>query len=148
MLKSILIGTGLLVLTVGIHAVGSNFWIEFVMRRYADRDGTWRGRDTLPILMGTAMMLLLLHFVEVMVWALTYLSLPADANFDSFEQAVYFSLVTFTTLGYGDITLGPEWRVLSGLEAMNGILLFGWTTALLFVVVQRNWRVRHHGGGG
>jgi hypothetical protein len=47
-------------------------------------------------------------------------------------------------LGYGGITLDPEWRVLSGLEAMNGILLFGWSTALLFAVVQRSWKLSHH----
>ena len=119
MLKSILIGTVLLTVTVAIHAVGSSYWIEFLVRRYTDHEGNWRGRDTLPILMATAMVLLLLHFVEVSIWALTYLSLPAIAQLRTLEQAVYFSLVTFTTLGYGDITLGPEWRVLSGLEAMN-----------------------------
>jgi len=49
-------------------------------------------------------------------------------------------VVTFTTLGYGDITLPEqEWRMLSGIEALNGILLVGWTTAFLFAVVQRSW---------
>ena len=50
---------------------------------------------------------------------------------------MYVSLVTFTTLGYGDITLDLRWRWLSGIEAMNGILLFGWTTATLFWIVQK-----------
>ena len=94
--------------------------------------------------MGAALVLLLLHFVEVTIWALSYLGLPAISRLESLEQAVYFSLVTFTDLGYGCITLDPEWRVLSGLEAMNGILLFGWSTALLFAVVQRSWKLSHH----
>jgi hypothetical protein len=47
--------------------------------------------------------------------------------------------VTFTTLGYGDITLNSEWRVLSGFEAINGILLVGWTTAFLYAVIRRTW---------
>jgi hypothetical protein len=52
------------------------------------------------------------------------------------------------TLGYGDITLiDNEWRVLSGVEALNGILLVGWTTALLFTVFQRSWRGLTHGHG-
>jgi hypothetical protein len=58
----------------------------------------------------------------------------------TFEEAVYFSVVTFTTLGYGDITLADhQWRLLSGAEALNGVLLVGWSTALLFAVVQRCW---------
>lgn len=82
-----------------------------------------------------------LHVIEFHLWALTYmLVLPGD-TLDNYEKAVYFSFVTFTTLGYGDVTLSTQdWRVLSGVEAMNGILLAGWSTALLFVVVQRSWR--------
>ena len=57
-----------------------------------------------------------------------------------FETALYFSFVTFTTLGYGDITLSEGWRLLSGIEALNGLLLVGWTTALLFAIVQRGWQ--------
>ena len=57
-----------------------------------------------------------------------------------FEAAIYFSFVTFTTLGYGDLTLSDGWRLLSGIEALNGILLDGWSTAVLFAVVQRIWQ--------
>ena len=88
-------------------------------------------------------MLLVLHLTEALIWAVVYLILPDTPNISTFEEAVYFSLVTFTTLGYGDITLGPEWRLLSGAEAVNGILLAGWSTALLFTVVQRSWRMGH-----
>ena len=78
----------------------------------------------------TALVLMMLHVVEVLLWALAYLLfLPGD-HLDSFEKAAYFSVVTFTTLGYGDITLVEhEWRLLSGIEALDGILLVGWTTA-------------------
>ena len=54
-----------------------------------------------------------------------------------FRDALYFSLVTYTTLGYGDVTLNAEWRVLAAFEAVNGIIMFGWTTALIVAVVQR-----------
>ncbi len=53
------------------------------------------------------------------------------------EPAVYFSLVTFTTLGYGDITLGEDWRILSALCAANGLLLFGFSTAFLVELMRR-----------
>jgi voltage-gated potassium channel Kch len=55
----------------------------------------------------------------------------------SFEEALYFSTVTFTTVGYGDIVPGREWRQLATFEAINGWLIFGWTTALIIAVIQR-----------
>jgi hypothetical protein len=57
--------------------------------------------------------------------------------FSALEPALYFSTVTFATLGYGDITLNESWRLLASFEAANGIIMFGWTTALIFAVVQR-----------
>ena len=60
-----------------------------------------------------------------------------DGELQSLDTAFYFSGVTFTTLGYDDITLSTDWRKLSGLQAIDGILLFGWTTAFLSAVLQR-----------
>ena len=94
----------------------------------------------------TAVVLLTLHLIEVVVWALAYMMVLPDQPFESLEKAVYFSVVTFATLGYGDITLiDHEWRILSGIEALNGVLLVGWTTALLFAVFQRCWKGLTHG---
>lgn len=78
--------------------------------------------------------------VEVWLWSLLYL---ATGALQSLETAVYFSTTTFSTLGYGDIVLGPQWRLLSSFEAVNGIILFGWTTALVFQVVQRAYSHDH-----
>ena len=63
--------------------------------------------------------------------------LPGVEELTTWEDAIYFSIVTFTTLGYGDITISGGWRLLSGIEAMSGILLFGWSAALLFALVQQ-----------
>jgi voltage-gated potassium channel Kch len=52
------------------------------------------------------------------------------------NEAIYFSLVTFTTLGYGELTLSESWRVMSAFEATNGVTMFGWTTALIIAVEQ------------
>ena len=76
--------------------------------------------------------LFLATILEVWSWATLYLALGV---FGSIEEATYFSTVTFTTLGYGDITL-DDWRLLSSFEAANGLLMFGWSTALVFVAVQ------------
>jgi hypothetical protein len=82
--------------------------------------------------------IVLLMFVtsvlEVLAWAAAYLALNA---IEGFEQAVYFSMVTFTTLGYGDVLLDEHWRLLASFEAANGILMFGWSTAIVMAAVHR-----------
>lgn len=140
MLEVTLIGIVVVAITVVIHAIGTTHWIRYVTHRFAGHDGQWKKRALMPVLTSTAIFLLTLHIVEVMLWAVVYMLFLPAGELQSFEEAVYFSVVTFTTLGYGDITLGPEWRILSGIEALDGILLVGWTTALLFAVVQRSWK--------
>ena len=73
-------------------------------------------------------------------WALNYVYLGA---IEGFEEAMYFSTVTYTTLGYGDITLDPQWRVLSAFQAANGVIIAGWSTALVIAVVQQIYNARH-----
>jgi len=100
----------------------------------------WSARRAMAILVSSAIIVVALHAIEIMVWAAAYqMILPAD-ELATFEEAVYFSFVTFTTLGYGDITLSEGYRLLSGIEALNGIILVGWTTAMIFSVVQHVWR--------
>ena len=140
MLTLSLIGILLVAATVLIHAVGTTYWVAHLSRRYTDGAGDWRPRSVFAVLIATGVILMLLHVVEVAIWAVAYqVTLPAG-ELATFEEALYFSLVTYTSLGYGDITLGQQWRLLSGIEALNGMLLVGWTTALLFAVVQRSWR--------
>jgi Ion channel len=71
---------------------------------------------------------------DVTLWAIFYYG---SAALPSFEEALYFSTVTFTTVGYGDIVLGREWRQLATFEAVNGWIIFGWATALIMAVIQR-----------
>ena len=89
-------------------------------------------------LLSTVIFLSGLHVIQIVLWALTYQELAPD-TLPTFETAIYFSFVTFTTLGYGDITLHEGVRVLSGIESLSGIILVGWTTAVMFGVVQRAW---------
>ncbi len=72
--------------------------------------------------------------LESALWAWAYVALGALATM---QEALYFSLVTFSTLGYGDVTLGEPWRLLGALEATNGLVMFGWTTAIVVTVAQR-----------
>ncbi|KGM87438.1 Ion channel [Roseovarius mucosus DSM 17069] len=67
-------------------------------------------------------------------WAMLLIGLGAIGGI---EEALYFTTVTFTTLGYGDVVLGPDWRLLGAFAATNGTIIVGWTTAMIFVAVQR-----------
>ena len=73
--------------------------------------------------------------LEALLWALLYLYHPAVTSLQNLETAVYFSMATFTTVGYGDVVLVGEWRLLAALEAADGMILFGWTTALIIYVI-------------
>jgi hypothetical protein len=73
------------------------------------------------------------------LWALLYLALGC-APLANLSDALYFATVTYTTLGFGDIILEPSFRILSGIEAANGFLLFGWTTAFIFEVISQLYR--------
>ena len=75
---------------------------------------------------------------SVTIWSLTYLALDL---FDTFEAALYFALVSFTTLGFGDVLLPDDWRLLGGFTAANGFFAFGQITALL-IETMRSIRVR------
>jgi len=94
---------------------------------------------------GTAASLLILHAIEVVVWVAAYRMLVGEDQFPDFESATYFSAVTFTSLGYGDVVIVGTWRMLSAIQAMTGLLVFGWSAALLFAIVQRVWQVKHDG---
>jgi len=139
MLKLSLIGSALIAITVLIHAIGTTVWVRHLARRYSGQS-FWRGRRAMLVLVNTALIVFVLHTLEIVLWAGAYQALLPANEFASFQEAVYFSFVTFTTLGYGDITLSEGWRLLSGIEALNGILLVGWTTAMIFAVVQNIWR--------
>jgi hypothetical protein len=74
------------------------------------------------------------HLLEIAVWAVLFM---VCGEFPAFGLACYHSAVNYTTLGYGDVVMTPSWRFLGPLEAANGMLLFGVSTALVFAVIQR-----------
>jgi hypothetical protein len=123
---------GLTALTVVIHGAGT--------MRLADRAvSRWRHRAPDPgrffverLLAELVGVLLLLHLVEAIVWALCFAWTRALPDL---ESAVYFSLTSYTTVGYGDVVLPGRWRLLGPFEAAVGILMLGWSTGILVAVI-------------
>jgi hypothetical protein len=91
----------------------------------------------------TVLGLFAVHTVEVWIWAFAHISVGVV---NGLEDAVYFSTVTFSTLGYGDIVPAPGWRVFAALEAMNGFILIGWSIAYLIAASTRHgpFRIGEH----
>jgi Ion channel len=88
----------------------------------------------MAVMVATAAALMVAHTIEVLVWALAYAMVGAAP---AGSGLLYFAFVNYTTLGYGDITPVQEWRLMGPMTAMNGILMFGWSTAVLFEVLRR-----------
>lgn len=138
MLNSILIGMMLAMVTIAIHAIGTTTWIWRlqIIAVKNEQTNTPPFVRHLKVLCSTAMVLLSLHLVEAIVWGMAYLLLIGNGAPASCEEAIYFSTVTFASLGYGDVVIEGPWRMLSAIQSMTGLLAFGWSSALLFVIVQ------------
>ena len=74
------------------------------------------------------------HLAEIIVWGLFYAALKV---FPDVESSLYFSAVTYTTVGYGDLVPPQAWRLLAGVEGLTGILMCGWSTGFFFAIVSR-----------
>ena len=141
MLFQIALGAGMIVVTTIIQGLFTLSGIERLHEHVNRHPTRSLLRSTLKLAV-FVMWLFLATVMEVWAWALLYVGLGA---IETFETAVYFSTVTFTTLGFGDITLDEDWRLLSSFEAANGLLMFGWSTALVFAAVQWVYASRSHG---
>jgi Ion channel len=97
----------------------------------------------IAVMVAVVSVLMAAHVVEVIIWSLVYAIVgAASAGVD----LLYFAFVNYTTLGYGDVIPVERWRLLGPLTAMNGVLLFGWSTAVIFHVLlrimQQGWNVQ------
>jgi len=133
-------GLGLTILTIAIHAAGTALLVNRFRLNRRDQDAEIAYPRIVGMLSGAAILLLVLHLTEVCVWAVVYRILPDVEAIATLEDAIYFSGVTFAALGYGDITLVGHWRMLSAIQAATGLLIFGWSTAILIAIVQSIWR--------
>jgi hypothetical protein len=132
MLLKLLIAWSLTALCVIVHAIGMTTllrWVSGWVKRVDVRFWftTW-------MLVRAAGWIILLHLFEIAIWALFY---ARGHGMPDLHSAFYFSAVTYTTTGYGDLVLPYEWQWVGGIEALTGILMCGWSAAFFFVVVTR-----------
>jgi hypothetical protein len=133
MLRQLIVGSGVSICNIVIHALVMTAVVR-VARTVGAKKMAHPAILLICVMVATVSVLMAAHMLEVVVWALAYAivdAAPAGADL------VYFALVNYTTLGYGDITPMARWRLLGPMTAMNGVLLFGWSTAVIFQVLRR-----------
>ena len=132
MLRQFLVGAAASVCNIAIHALVMVAVIK--VTRIADELATaYQTFRLIAVMIATVTVLMIAHLAEVLVWSLIY------AIFDVAPEGadiVYFAFVNYTTLGYGDVTPVERWHLLGPMTAMNGVLLFGWSTAVIFEVLR------------
>ena len=134
LLQHILLAGVMMIATTAIHAGCTIVVIRTYRALYVERWGEISRTLKVIILSGYVLLFFLASLLEIWLWAVMYRALGALSDL---EGALYFSTVTFTTLGYGDVVLQPSWRLLASFQSVNGIIMFGWTTAVIVALVQR-----------
>jgi hypothetical protein len=132
MLRQLLVSIAVSVCNIAIHAIvmAAVLWVA---RIASERVTSHRSFQLVAVMTATVSVLMVAHIAEVVVWTFAYAIVDvAPAGTD----LIYFAFVNYTTLGYGDVTPVPRWRLLGPMTAMNGVLLFGWSTAVIFAVLR------------
>jgi hypothetical protein len=133
------VGAGAVLCTILIHAVAFGATVNFFRRE------TRLGRAGMKYLIDLIIVVLVMsfafaaHLIEVAVWAWLFI---LCGEFHDFGTAYYHSAVNYTTLGYGDIIMTPSWKLLGPIEAADGSLMFGMSTAMIFAVILRLIQIR------
>lgn len=135
MLKLLLLIFVLVSICVAIHGAGMILglrWLSNLAPRQRQRH-----HFTLPamfwILVRMVYGLLLLHLLQILAWAACY---HWSGCFADFATSFYYSATSYSTVGYGDVIPRDPWRIVGAIEAVTGILMFGWSTGVLFSVVN------------
>jgi hypothetical protein len=139
MIQQILFALALTCLTVVLHAAGGVYIA-------IPATGVWKRESPSPTfprpvrtLIRLVSLLLVLHLLEMAVWGTAFW---ATDILPDFETALYYSLTSYTTVGYGDVIPPVSWRLLGPIEAAVGIMMLGWSTGIIVAAVQRMYNVR------
>ena len=138
MLNELLIALAIVAVCVAIHVGGIAIFAEFLLDKFPVESLNTIRRHAL-ILMFVFAVVITLHLIETAIWATFYY---LYGLFQNYETALYFSLGTYSTIGYGDVVLPDRWRLLGGIEGISGVLLCGLSGAFIFAVVNALFQTR------
>jgi len=135
MFDQVVVGGSASLANLIVHAILLSA-IAWVVRRLRMSDGAIPSflQYTL-VIVATGTLLVVGHFSEVVLWAYTYAAVGATPPA---TDLIYFAFGNYTTLGYGDVVPVPKWHLLGPMTALNGVMLIGWSTALIFEILHRS----------
>jgi polyferredoxin len=138
MLRQIFIGSVISLGNIAIHAIvmATVVGIARLALKWEHRQ---RQAWLAAVMVAVVGVLLVAHVAAVLTWSFAYASLEV---IHPGADVLYFAFVNYTTLGYGDVVPVEHWRLLGPMAAMNGVLLFGWSTAVIFEVMRQAMRIR------
>jgi hypothetical protein len=134
MVSKLLVAMLLMALCVTIHATGLTAALRWIKHRAAPAAPSVG--QAASLLISVAAWSVLLHLLQIAAWAFFY---QWHHAFDDVPSSLYFSAVTYTTTGYGDLVLPREWRLVGGVEALTGILMCGLSTGFFFAVFSKTF---------
>ena len=129
----LIVSLATILITIVIHALALLGIFHFVHRQHLLRRTGVRFWRDLAIVSGATMLAGVAHLVEVSIWASVFVFC---GEFAEFGRAFYHSAMNYTTLGYGDVIMTPSWKLFGPLEAADGMLMFGVSTAIVISVIQ------------
>jgi len=130
MVLNLLVGAGVFLVSVVCYAMTATLIVNLGLRLIRTGLGFW---TSVAIMMMVSLVTAAAHLVQIALWAVVFL---ICGDIVSFKQAFYCSAQNYTAQGYGDIHLSERWQLLAPLEAVNGLLLFGLSTAIMFAVLS------------
>lgn len=134
MLRQFLVAGAASACNITIHALVMTAIVQVVNAMVAKKHEWSPSFFLIAIMIAVVLVLMGAHVAEVVVWSLVYGFVDATPPG---SDLLYFAFVNYTTLGYGDIVPVKDWQLLGPITAMNGVLLFGWSTAVIFEVLRR-----------
>ena len=139
MFTELAIAAAIVAVSLIIHLAGILLMAESLLRRRDELEQSVSKRHFVLLMIALFIGILLLHMIQTSLWAVFYYT---QELFSDFETSLYFSMVSFTTIGYGDVLLPRNWRLLGVIEGFSGVLLCGVSTAFIFAVVNAMFQFR------
>ena len=139
MFNEIITAAALVSVCLIIHLAGILLMAEWLLQRREYLEHTAGRRHFAVMLVALFLGIMFLHLMQTSLWAVFYYT---KNLFSDFETSLYFSMVSFTTIGYGDVLLPSKWRLLGVIEGFSGVLLCGVSTGFVFAVINAAFQFR------